>query len=104
MARQVADAQARGRVVVTGAVVASSTVALGGGLSCSCVLSDGCGEIGLLFIGRRAVPGLVVGARCTVEGTARMASGQLVLWNPLYRLEPPDDQGQPPFEDHRDAR
>ncbi len=96
MAQRVADAQPRGRVVVTGTIVASSTTVLGGGVSYCCVLSDGSGEIGLLFIGRRAVPGLVVGARCTVEGTARMGSGQLELWSPLYRLEPPDYQGQPP--------
>jgi hypothetical protein len=51
------------------------------------VLFDGSGEVGLLFLGRSSVPGIEVGARCTVEGTARMRSDRLVLWNPIYRLE-----------------
>lgn len=101
VARRIADASPRGRVVVTGTVSSVGTVALGGSVSSSCMLSDGTGEIGLLFIGRNTVPGLVAGARCTVEGTARMGSGQLVLWNPLYRLEPPDDE-QAPRRTNRD--
>lgn len=75
-----------------GTVSSVGTVSVAGSVSFSCVLSDGSGEIGLLFLGRHSIPGLVVGTRCTIEGTARMGSGQLVLWNPLYRLEPPDDE------------
>ncbi len=52
-----------------------------------CVLDDGAGQIDLLFLGRTTVPGLVVGSRCHVEGTARMDRGRLTIWNPLYRLE-----------------
>jgi hypothetical protein len=87
VARRVADARARGRVVVTGTIVSAGTIDVGGCMSLSCVLTDGTGEIGLLFLGRPAVAGLLEGARCTVEGTATMESKRLVLWNPLYRLE-----------------
>ena len=52
-----------------------------------CLLDDGTGEIGLLFLGPPSVAGMVVGTRCTVEGTARIAGGRLVVWNPLYRIE-----------------
>ena len=58
VARKIADVVPRGRVVVTGE------------------------------LGRRSVAGLAVGTRCTVEGTARMEDGRLVVWNPLYRIEP----------------
>ena len=43
----------------------------------------------LLFIGRARVPGLVVGTRCTVEGTVRAEGALLVVWNPLYRIDDP---------------
>ncbi len=89
IARRVADATERGRVLVTGTVRRTGTTNLGGSVSYLCTVEDGTGEIGLLFVGRRSVPGLVRGARCTVEGTARRGRGRLVLWNPRYRLESP---------------
>lgn len=90
VARRVADARPRERVVVTGTIGATATVSLGGTASYSCVLSDGTGEIGVLFIGRRTVAGLASGTRCTVEATAILQDGLLVLWNPLYRIESND--------------
>jgi hypothetical protein len=83
----------RSRVVTSGVVVASE--ASEAGQPCSpahgfrCTLFDGTGRIDLLFLGRGEVPGLGPGARCRVEGTARMDHGRLTLWNPLYDLEPP---------------
>jgi len=88
IAQRIADALPRNRVLVTGTIRDTSTVIVGGSPSYHCVLDDGTGVLGLLFLGRRSVPGLVVGTRCTVEGTARMAADRLVVWNPLYRLEP----------------
>ncbi len=52
-----------------------------------CVLDDGTGQVDLLFLGRRSISGLVVGAHCHDEGTARMERGRLTVWNPLYELE-----------------
>jgi hypothetical protein len=77
-------------VVTTGTICSTHATEVGGSPSFSCVLFDGSGEVGLLFLGRSSVPGLEVGARCKVEGTARMGSDHLVLWNPIYRLELPD--------------
>ncbi|HVA07690.1 MAG TPA: hypothetical protein VNG12_13210 [Acidimicrobiales bacterium] len=90
MAYRVADAWPRGRVVVRGTIRATKAVVLARSVSCSCVFEDGTGEIDLLFVGRRTVAGLEPGAPCTVEGTAKMEGKQLVLWNPLYRLESHD--------------
>jgi RecG-like helicase len=87
VARRIANAQARQRVVVTGTIDNAQTITLGSSLAYSCVLKDGTGELDLVFVGRHTVPGMIPGARCTVEGTARMIRGRLELWNPLYRFE-----------------
>jgi hypothetical protein len=61
-----------------------------------CALDDGTGQIDLLFLGRDRVPGLTGGARCHIEGTARMDHGRLTVWNPLYRLELRGSDGDEP--------
>jgi hypothetical protein len=93
VARQIAEAVPRGRLVVTGTVVATKTVLAGGVASYCGVLDDGTGQVDLLFLGQREVRGLKVGSRCTVEGTARSERHRLVVWNPLYRLEALDLDG-----------
>jgi hypothetical protein len=47
-------------------------------------MTDGTGSVVLRFLGRAAVPGLVVGRRMEAEGTAALVRGLLVLVNPLY--------------------
>ena len=69
VAYKIADAEPRGRVLVTGAVCRAEVVVRYGTLSYLCLLDDGTGEIGLRFLGCRGVAGMVVGTRCTVEGT-----------------------------------
>jgi RecG-like helicase len=88
VARKIADTVPRGPVVVTGLVHSTQVTTEHGTSSYLCMLDDGTGELGLLFLGRRSVAGLAVGTRRTVEGTARMEGGQLVVWNPIYRIEP----------------
>lgn len=88
VARKIADAVPRWRIVVTGAVYSTEVRTEDGTASYLCMLDDGTGELGLLFLGRRSVAGLAVGTRCTAEGTARMEGGQLMVWNPIYRIEP----------------
>jgi hypothetical protein len=50
-------------------------------------LEDATGEIHLVFLGRRGIPGLAPGAVVTVEGTAGVDNDRLVLLNPLYQIE-----------------
>jgi hypothetical protein len=90
VARRIADIVPRGRVVVTGVIYHTEVTQERGTPSYECLLDDGSGQLGLLFLGRRDVAGIVVGTRCTVEGTARMEGSRYVLWNPLYRIEPSD--------------
>lgn len=93
VARRIVDAVSRGRVVVTGVIYSIQVTEDRGTPSYECLLDDGTGELGLLFLGRRRVAGIMIGTRCTVEGTARMEGGRFVVWNPLYRIEPASGYG-----------
>jgi DNA/RNA endonuclease YhcR with UshA esterase domain len=84
----ISDVAARSRVVVTGNVTSAKTIALGASTAYECGIEDGTGDLSLVFVGRTHVPGLVSGAVCTAEGTARMVRGHLEIWNPLYELGP----------------
>ncbi len=48
------------------------------------VLVDRTGALVLRFMGRAAVPGVVVGRRLAAEGTPGVQRGVLVMINPLY--------------------
>jgi hypothetical protein len=90
VAREIAEAVPRGRLVVTGTISIADVVTVGGVASYRCDLDDGIGQLGVLFLGQRQVAGLGVGTRCTVEGSARSEGDRVVAWNPLYRLEVPE--------------
>ncbi len=90
VARNISDALPRDRLVISGVIRSSASTVHYGAPGFECTLDDGTGQIGLLFLGRRSVAGLARGIGCTVEGTARMVEGRLVVWNPLYRIEPTD--------------
>jgi len=74
-------------VATTGTVVATSSGWGGRGPSgFRCMLDDGTGRVVLVFVGRERVPGIEVGARCRIQGTAWVQQGQLTIWNPNYEL------------------
>jgi RecG-like helicase len=93
VARQISDARPQARVTVTGIITAIQTVTIGSSPACRCTLTDGTGEIYVLFLGRTEVSGLTAGRHCSVAGTAGTSGGRLVVWNPRYWLEPSDDTG-----------
>jgi len=87
VARRAADAGPRHRVVITGTITRCRTRSVHGVPSLCCTLDDGTGDLDLLFLGRPAVPGIGVGARCHARGTAQYEHGRLVVWNPWYQIE-----------------
>jgi hypothetical protein len=91
VARTISAAVPRGRVVVRGVIRSTGLTDRHGMPSYECAIDDGTGGLVLLFLGRSGVAGLTTGADCTVEGTARMEGGRMVLWNPLYRIDPRRD-------------
>ena len=90
VARRIADARARLRVVLTGTVVDAQPCIWRGSAAHAFTLDDGTGRLTLVFGGVRHIPGMVEGAQCTVEGTALADEGGIVLWNPFYCFEPLD--------------
>jgi|HubBroStandDraft_6_1064221.scaffolds.fasta_scaffold2102042_2 hypothetical protein len=89
VARRVSDARPQARAAVSGIITATQTVTVGRGPAYRCTLTDGTGEIYVLFLGRTEVPGLTAGRRVSVTGTAGTRGGRLVIWNPRYWLQPP---------------
>jgi hypothetical protein len=87
VARKIGEVVPRGRLVVTGTIVEAKMVLVVDIASYCCVVGDGTGQVDLIFLGRRVVPGLGVGSGCTVEGTVTYEGDRLVVWNPLYRLD-----------------
>lgn len=51
-------------------------------------LVDDTGGITVVFLGRRTIGGVHLGARLVVEGTVSETRGQLALLNPAYQLLP----------------
>jgi RecG-like helicase len=56
-----------------------------------CVLVDDTGALSVVFLGRRSIAGIDVGARLRVEGTAGESRGRLALLNPIYELIGPQN-------------
>lgn len=48
--------------------------------------SDGSGTVTLIWMGRRAIPGITAGRELTVSGRVSYVDGQRRLYNPLYEL------------------
>ena len=55
-------------------------------------MSDGTGDLVVVFTGRRTIGGMGHGRGVLFEGVAHQERGRLVLLNPAYTLLP-DDQG-----------
>jgi len=53
-------------------------------------LVDGTGGLTVVFLGRRHIGGIGLGARLVVEGTVSEIRSQLALLNPAYLLVPPE--------------
>ncbi|MFT4108022.1 OB-fold nucleic acid binding domain-containing protein [Propionicimonas sp.] len=48
--------------------------------------NDGSGTVTLIWMGRRAIPGIVAGRELTVSGRVSYVDGQRRLYNPYYEL------------------
>ena len=91
-AARIADAVPQGRADVTGVICSVPAMSIGGMPACRYTLTDGTGELDLLFLGRVEIAGMRCGRRCRAAGTAGRRDDRLVLWNPRYWLEPTDSK------------
>ncbi|MBR7829538.1 OB-fold nucleic acid binding domain-containing protein [Actinospica sp. MGRD01-02] len=51
-------------------------------------LWDGTGAVTVVFLGRRAIPGITPGRAIKVRGRITALGGQRVIYNPIYELRP----------------
>ncbi|MET0895597.1 MAG: OB-fold nucleic acid binding domain-containing protein, partial [Acidimicrobiia bacterium] len=82
----IADVRLRQRVKVAGRVHRVRIQPHGGVASLECTLVDDTGGIELVFLGRRSVTGLAVGALVVAEGTVGDDRKRLAILNPIYEF------------------
>lgn len=87
IATRITDVVPQGLAEVSGVICSARAMLIGGAPACRYILTDGTGELDLLFLGRVKIPGMRCGRRCRAKGTAGKRDDRLVLWNPRYWLE-----------------
>lgn len=76
----------RRRVKVAGVVKRITVTPIQGSESLEAVISDGTGEVSVVWMGRRSIPGLTLGTRVVVDGVvAREGSGCRMV-NPTFEF------------------
>jgi RecG-like helicase len=83
---RVGDASARERVRLAGVVTRITVLPTEGNESLEAILFDGTGEVTVVFMGRRTIPGLSLGTKLAVEGVLGEKLGRLRLVNPRFEL------------------
>jgi hypothetical protein len=51
-------------------------------------LWDGTGQVTLIWLGRRDIPGIEAGRRIVVRGRLASLKGERAIYNPSYELQP----------------
>ncbi|HEX6330461.1 MAG TPA: OB-fold nucleic acid binding domain-containing protein [Actinomycetota bacterium] len=83
---RIRDAGSRSRVRLAGVVRRITVRPLEGSESLEALLYDGTGEVTVVWMGRRTIPGLTLGTRLVVEGLlAEQRSGRRVV-NPSFEF------------------
>lgn len=82
----IASAQLRQRVTIQGVVAATEVARVGEHSIFRAILTDSSGSLALVFLGRRAIPGLEVGVEIAATGILGAAGGHRVITNPSYHF------------------
>jgi RecG-like helicase len=85
----IADVRWRTRARVVGRVRSVRVQPRAGVPTLECTLVDATGGIGVVFLGRRKVPGIHPGTTMAVEGMVGAYHDRLAILNPDYELLPP---------------
>ena len=83
---RIADAPARTRVKLAGVVKRITVNPIEGNEAIEAVLSDGTGEMQVVWMGRRAIPGLTLGTRVVVEGVVGERRAGRKMVNPKFEF------------------
>ncbi len=87
----IASVRMRQRVRIAGRVHAVRVRTRASVPTLECLVTDGTGTIAVVFLGRRSVAGIEVGARLLVEGTVSEYHGRLAILNPDYEILAPEE-------------
>ena len=86
----IAEAPLRKPVKVAGVVRRITVLPMEGNESLEAVISDGTGEMTVVFMGRRALSGLNLGTRVVVQGVGgRQRDGTVRMVNPKFEFSKP---------------
>jgi hypothetical protein len=91
----IAEGQPRERVELAGTLRTVTTRPRGASLSMEAELWDGTGQVTLVWLGRRDIPGIEPGRRVVVHGRLTSHRGQRTIFNPAYKLHPTGDSADP---------
>jgi RecG-like helicase len=83
---RIADAEPRGRARIAGVVSRITVLPMEGNETLEALVSDGTGEVTVVFMGRRSIPGLSLGTRVVVEGALGDVRGRRRIVNPRFEL------------------
>jgi RecG-like helicase len=83
---RIRDATARTRVKLAGVVRRITVRPLEGNESLEALLDDGTGEVIVVWMGRRSIPGLNLGTRLIVEGLLAEQRGERRIVNPRFEF------------------
>lgn len=88
--QRIADAPTRQRVKLAGMVRRITVRPIEGFEALEVVLTDGTGMVTARWLGRRKIPGLLLGSRLAIEGVLGEEQGQRKMVNPTFEfLSPP---------------
>jgi RecG-like helicase len=82
---RIADAPMRERIKIAGVIRRMTVFPMEGREALEALVSDGTGEVIVVFMGRRGIGGLSLGTRVVVEGVLGQQRGSVKMLNP--RLE-----------------
>jgi RecG-like helicase len=85
-ATRVADAPMRSRVKIAGVVRRITVRPVEGNESLEALISDGTGEVEVVWMGRRSIPGLSLGTRVVVDGVIGALRGRQRMVNPTFEF------------------
>jgi amino acid transporter len=84
----ISAAEPRDRVELAGTLRAVTMRPRGGSLAMEAELWDGTGQVTLIWLGRRGIPGIQPGRRIVVHGRLTSLGGERTMFNPSYELQP----------------
>jgi RecG-like helicase len=83
---RIADAPMRSRAKVAGVVRRITVRPVEGNESLEALISDGTGEVEVVWMGRRSIPGLSLGTRVVVDGVIGTLRGHRRMVNPTFEF------------------